>query len=205
MAADETPTPTPTPAPDPAAAAALAARASEDPPEQIQLSRGEYDALVAARAEAEAQKYADQAKGRTAEQRLQAVESMYRTSAVRGAIAEALGGVQFVNDEARTDVMALAAQEVEPREVDGQIIAWHRPSNRPLASIPRNEFTKRFNYAIRADARGGSGATSRGGQSMPDGGDAPAGSVAERMIELTKQQRPTDGPLAAMPGFGRRQ
>lgn len=150
--------PAPAPAPEGGPAAGNTGGAGDTL--DLTIGRAEYEALLSARREADQLRAQQTQAARSVEDRVAAIESRYRAAASAGAIEAALGGLQFVTDQARADARALIRADVEVREdpQTGEAVAYHRPSGRPLAQVPAAEMQARFAHLLAPMGRGGSGA-----------------------------------------------
>jgi hypothetical protein len=153
---------------------------------EVRLSRAEYDNLMASRAEAEQARYRAAEDTLTVDDRVQRIEERYRRSATTGAVAEAFGGMAFASDAAAADARALLLSEIEMRADDaGELVAFHRPSNRPLRDVGRRTIEERFAHLIAPTSRGGSGAASYA--PAAGGGGGAGGTVGDRMLDMARR------------------
>jgi hypothetical protein len=138
----------------------------------VQISRSEYEALLASRADAESRRFAEQGAGQTVEQRLAAFETRARSAEARSALAEVLGGVEFVDPQARAHVAALIGRDIEVRDTAEGYVPFYKPLNRPLGEVPRDLLLGQFKYAVKANGGGGTAMPRHVAPPQPDGGQS---------------------------------
>jgi len=131
---------------------------NEEQTEEVRLSRAEYDRLMAAQEEREQLHRQQQESRRTTDERVAALEQRYTRAAIKGQVGDALGRAgEFISPQAREDAKRLLGTEVETRDIDGEVVVYHKPTGKPLSEVDQTTLEQRLGYFLKPQTQGGTG------------------------------------------------